>query len=159
MPTPPKLVDAKILEYGSEAHHGRLVLAIGFAVALSSLVICTVSAIMRRAHRPIELPSTILEARAQMALINDALGRFENDTGRYPTADEGIASLGRPPEGIRNWHGPYIASSLTTDPWGRRYRYVPCVKGSVRDRSFRLWSSGPDGVSDTSDDIDDPKWR
>jgi general secretion pathway protein G len=79
-------------------------------------------------------------AIAQIASIEQGLDKFRLDTGRYPTTQEGLASLVTNP-GIEKWDGPYIKSSLLVDPWNKPYQYQsPGTHGE-----FDLFSYGRDG--------------
>ena len=52
-----------------------------------------------------------------------AIDLFEQDTGRYPTMEEGLSALIENPQ-VVNWRGPYLKSVvLPPDPWGNPYRY------------------------------------
>ncbi len=78
-----------------------------------------------------------------------ALDLFEQDMGRYPTADEGLAALvGNP--GLDGWKGPYLKGDLKGDPWGTAYSYTIDTEDPGR---YHLTSAGPDKRLGTSDDI------
>jgi len=91
--------------------------------------------------------------------ISSAVERYHRDVGQYPTTAQGLMALGSRPEELpdsANWHGPYLPQTpmmkerITTDPWGNPYRYASPGKDS---RSFDIWSTGPDGVDNTADDV------
>lgn len=84
--------------------------------------------------------------------LSPAIGRFHHEVGRYPTSDEGFASLiHRPADAGNGWHGPYLESTgVPIDPWGRPYHY--CAPARRSSGPFDVWSTGPDGV-DSDDDI------
>ncbi len=95
------------------------------------------------------------QARAEAdvkASIPLALDLFETDTGKYPTQEEGLSILRTPPPDAqsRNWRGPYLKQD-PVDPWGHPYRYV--APGVHNPQDYDLFSLGPDGVENTSDDI------
>lgn len=79
-----------------------------------------------------------------------AMDLFELDTGRYPTTEEGLASLRAAPPDAENWKGPYLKQE-PVDPWGRAYQYAQ--PGQKNPQDYDLFSLGPDGVEGTSDDI------
>ena len=83
---------------------------------------------------------------ASMAAIEIALGFFQQDLGRYPTREEGLAVLlTDEPEGSS---GPNLhPDSLPVDPWGRFFQYN-LVGGEPS-----ISSSGEDGEPGTADDI------
>ncbi len=79
-------------------------------------------------------------AKSQIAMLEQALDKFRLDVGRYPSAQEGLASLVTNP-GIDNWDGPYVKNSLLNDPWGKPYHYdIPGTHGE-----FDIYSYGRDG--------------
>jgi len=80
-----------------------------------------------------------------------ALDTLAQDTGRYPTAVEGMGALVQPPPAMINWHGPYVRR-LPNDPWGRPYVYAPATEASAP----HVLSLGPDGRQGTADDIGSP---
>ena len=103
---------------------------------------------------------TSLSGRAQQAKVTRAqadirgslalaLDLFEQDTGRYPTTDEGLMALVRDP-GVQGWQGPYLKGGLKSDPWGNQYIYQ---LDSSQSGLYTLCSSGPDGQQGTEDDI------
>lgn len=78
-----------------------------------------------------------------------ALDLFDQDVGRYPTADEGLKAL-VDDAGIPGWKGPYLKGGLRADPWGQPYHYEPDPQ---RPRQYLLRSAGPDGQLNSEDDI------
>lgn len=79
-------------------------------------------------------------AKAQIELLGQALDHFRLDTGRYPTAQEGLNALVSNP-GVDRWDGPYLKKGLPNDPWGKPYIYqVPGAHGE-----YDLISQGRDG--------------
>jgi general secretion pathway protein G len=71
---------------------------------------------------------------------------------RYPTDLQALRSRPDDLAAGESWKGPYIGSDhLLLDPWGQRYRYR--APGLHNMGSYDLWSLGPDGVENSSDDI------
>jgi general secretion pathway protein G len=70
-------------------------------------------------------------ARADIELIHNALGRYHEDRGAYPTTAEGLDAL----------RGPYLPAGVPTDPWGRPYRYT----SPGRKSGYDLYTLGRDG--------------
>jgi Type II secretion system (T2SS), protein G len=89
-------------------------------------------------------PRTLTSNRIRMAQV--ALHAYAEDCGRFPTKEQGLAALCTNP-GIAGWKGPYLTMEDLTDAWGNPLQY------SVQDKAARVWSSGPDGISGTDDDI------
>jgi general secretion pathway protein G len=88
-------------------------------------------------------------AARELAMLKDSLEFFRADVGRYPTTQEGLASLTRRPvspdpvanQELSNWSGPYLDGIYEVDPWGNDYVYQAQDGG----RSFVLFSFGPEG--------------
>ena len=88
-------------------------------------------------------------ARADIADLKNGLDHFNHDVGRYPSNTEGIQALLVQPPGLIGWKGSYV-NRIGTDPWGRAYFYrQPGIDGG----HFDLFSAGPDGYPDTTDDV------
>ena len=82
-----------------------------------------------------------------------ALTRYRLDVGNFPTTEQGLAALMKPPAGKeQRWKGPYIKEAAI-DPWGQPYQYrYPGSRNISGSRSFDIWSLGADGV-ESGDDI------
>lgn len=84
-------------------------------------------------------------ARAKMAMIENALGRFYIHCGRYPDDSEGLEALVMsPPDVEEKWNGPYLRQSELLDPWDNPYIYVS--EGQYNPGSFDLISFAADGM-------------
>ena len=95
--------------------------------------------------------SQVTVARAQIDVFTKAIDNFRLDTGRYPTADEGLNALVVKPADVDNWAGPYLKKGVPLDPWGHPYVYqVPGTKGD-----YAVISYGRDGrPGGTGEDAD-----
>jgi len=83
-------------------------------------------------------------AKAKMATIENAIGRFYLDCGRYPADDEDLGVLVEEPADLAGkWAGPYLKASELLDPWGNEYIYL--AQGEINPGSFDLISLGADG--------------
>jgi len=70
-------------------------------------------------------------AKTDISMLDNALDLFEQDTGRYPSTDEGLRIL---TEGgsVQGWKGPYIKRGVPNDPWGNPYKYLsPGLHGEI----------------------------
>ena len=86
-------------------------------------------------------------ARHTISQTYDALNNFYRDCGAFPTEERGLTALCTDP-GLEGWNGPYIpCSDYLDDLWHHRFQYA------LRDDAPLVWSSGPDGISGTDDDI------
>jgi len=86
-------------------------------------------------------------AKSQVKSLSLALDAFRLDSGRYPTAEEGLKILVSKPAGDVSWFGPYIDGDLPIDPWEAPYVYVP-ARLDKNGSSFPpvVISLGADGV-------------
>ncbi len=86
--------------------------------------------------------SEVTIAKAQIEAFEKSLDTYRLDVGRYPTTDEGLASLlTAPPSAGAKWNGPYLKKGVPPDPWGHPYQYrSPGSKGE-----FEILSLGRDG--------------
>ncbi len=89
--------------------------------------------------------SKVTTAQTQVKLLRGAVESLRLDVGRYPSAEEGLAMLTRPPTDpslAPRWRGPYLDDAMPLDPWGAPYQYaVPGADG----QPFALYSFGSDG--------------
>jgi len=88
----------------------------------------------------------VVAARQDIASLMQALKLYRLDNRRYPTTEQGLASLvTKPtlapvPEGWKN--GGYV-ERLPLDPWSKPYQYLnPGLRGEIDVFSF-----GADGVA------------
>ncbi|MEQ8736724.1 MAG: type II secretion system major pseudopilin GspG [Rhodospirillaceae bacterium] len=84
------------------------------------------------------------KARADVALLEQAVEMYRLDNLTYPTVDEGLEALQVTPSGLsrpeRYRPGGYI-KRLPEDPWGNAYQYLqPGESGP-----FDVYSLGADG--------------
>ena len=85
------------------------------------------------------------KARADIALLEQALDSYRLDNLVYPRTEHGLQALLQPPAGLarpeRYRNGGYIRR-LPADPWGNPYQYrIPGRRGA-----FDVYSFGADGV-------------
>jgi general secretion pathway protein G len=95
--------------------------------------------------------------------VETALDTYRLNLGHYPTEDEGGlgALLAKPnfenEKLNERWQGPYLKrGTKLEDPWGNQVHYEPIDRSTTEDKNgpaYKLYSSGPDGQSDTEDDI------
>ncbi len=81
--------------------------------------------------------------------LSDALYRFEDQMGRFPSKREGLEILLEP---MKNGDVPLLGGDEMPlhDAWGREFNYQS--PGDHR-RDFDLWSAGSDNVEMNDDDI------
>jgi general secretion pathway protein G len=97
------------------------------AVAIVAVLAGAITPLVFRELMQAREEATLRELRAQA----DALVTFYEDTGRLPTAGEGLGALVVDP-GLAGWQGPYLAvdrgdpvEAVTTDEFGQPYVYEP----------------------------------
>lgn len=93
-------------------------------------------------------------ASLQITSLSSALDLFYLDTGRYPSASEGLDSLVERPGSLSGWNGPYLQqTAVPADPWGNPYRYVVPGGGNAPYRIVSLGADGQEGGTDADADI------
>jgi general secretion pathway protein G len=99
--------------------------------------------------------SKVQTAQVQVKMLRGAVESLRLDIGRYPTAEEGLSLLVRPPADAalaKRWRGPYLDDALPLDPWGNAYQYA---LSGAEGQPFALYSLGADGKrGGTGDDAD-----
>jgi general secretion pathway protein G len=99
--------------------------------------------------------SRIQAATIQIKQLRGAVENLRLDIGRYPTAQEGLALLNKPPADpalASRWRGPYLEESVPLDPWSKAYQYsLPGRDG----QPFALYSLGADGQAGGEGDAQD----
>src|SRR5688572_949529 len=72
-------------------------------------------------------------AKANIALLESALERFNLHMDRYPTTEEGLKALvEKPASDDGKWKGPYV-TVLRQDPWNQDFQYrQPGIRGKGR---------------------------
>ncbi len=92
----------------------------------------------------------ITAAKTDISNIGLALDLFEQECGRYPSSQEGLAALRTSP-GDPKWAGPYLKTDVPLDPWGHAYVYRS--PGQQNKDSYDLYSCGPSGQDGGADNI------
>jgi general secretion pathway protein G len=88
-------------------------------------------------------------AKIQVAALSAAVESYYLDTGRFPSADEGLRVLVEAPRNLGNWKGPYIRQRESLiDPWGQAYLY----KLPGRSAEFDVYTLAADQREGGSDD-------
>lgn len=135
----------------------------GFTL-IEILVVIVVVAILASLVSPMVLRNVsdarIAAAEAQLEIFALGLDAFHLDYGRYPTTEEGLEALRRPPEGSAGdaWRGPYLRREIPLDPWDREYIYVS--PGTENPGSYDLLTLGRDGEEGgAGEDADIVSWR
>lgn len=99
----------------------------------------------------------VTAAKEQISAFQLALGQYKLDTGAFPATEQGLAALRQQPQGVEQWHGPYLTKDLGLDPWSHPYVYkFPGDHGDEPD----ILSYGADGQSGGADlNADIVSWK
>lgn len=82
----------------------------------------------------------VQKAKADIAILSQAMEGYRLDNFNYPTASEGLQALVTPPASGARRDG-YV-KKLPDDPWGRPYQY----SNPGRNGGFDIYSLGADGA-------------
>lgn len=90
----------------------------------------------------------IKETGVKAANIQGKLLQYSSDVGNFPSTADGLQALLQNPGSSSKWSGPYIPNEDDIkDGWNGMFEYELTPKGN------KLVSAGPDGQTDTEDDI------
>lgn len=91
-------------------------------------------------------------ASVQVKNVGAALELFRLDAGRYPTPQEGLDALVKPPASVPVWNGPYLPqASALIDPWANRYLF----KSPGEHGEIDVYSLGSDNAAGGSGEAKD----
>jgi general secretion pathway protein G len=97
--------------------------------------------------------SKVKAAKIQIESLASALDIYALDTGKYPSASDGLTALMQRPAGGTNWSGPYLKGNMVpNDPWGKPYIYRSPGQHGVYD-ILSYGSDGQEGGSGAAADI------
>ncbi|WP_372799107.1 type II secretion system major pseudopilin GspG, partial [Litorivivens sp.] len=84
------------------------------------------------------------KAKADIAMLEQALDMYKLDNHTYPTTDQGLDSLVNKPTSSpepRNYRSDGYIKRLPQDPWGNQYQYLQPGEHGPYDQ----YSTGADG--------------
>ena len=90
---------------------------------------------------PSQDKARIEKAKADIAILENALEMYRLDNYTYPSTDQGLKILVEPQENNNSYTNIYI-KRLPRDPLGNEYQYVSPGNNGIYD----LYSYGADGV-------------
>jgi general secretion pathway protein G len=97
---------------------------------------------------PSQDKAMVQKARADIAIISQAMETYRLDNLTYPDAGQGLNALVTPPVGAPGARSEGYIKKLPNDPWGRPYQYsVPGKNGA-----FDVYSLGADGAPGGQDE-------
>jgi len=97
----------------------------------------------------------INKAKADIQALEAALTMFRLDNSKFPSTDQGLAALTKPPTdpSIRHWRAGGYLDRVSKDPWGNEYQYAyPGTHGKEYDL-FTLGADGQPGGDGVNADI------
>ena len=99
----------------------------------------------------------VTAAKQEISNLELALGQYKLDIGTFPTTEQGLGALRQQPQGVEQWHGPYLTKDLGLDPWSHPYVYkFPGDHGDEPD----IISYGADGQPGGTDlNADVASWK
>jgi general secretion pathway protein G len=126
----------------SASVNGFTLIEIMVVVAIMAILAALI--VPRVMSRPDE--ARIVAAQQDVRTIVQALKLYRLDNMRYPTTEQGLAALVKPPDSpplATNWKAGGYLERLPRDPWGNSYQYLnPGIRGEIDVFSF-----GADGVA------------
>jgi len=125
----------------------------GFTLLEIMLVVCIIGLLIGMGVKMMGSKideAKIVSAKGGVESFKTALLMYQSSTGSYPTTEQGLKALVTKPEGVRNWRAQMETGQLI-DAWNHEYGYVQ--PGVHNPRSYDVFSSGPDGVPNSPDDI------
>jgi general secretion pathway protein G len=86
----------------------------------------------------------VTTTKANLKMLHNAVAQFKMDTGRYPTAEEGLSVLIEPPSDVTGYQqGGYLDSTaVPKDAWGNEFIYVAYPESG---KPYVIISDGADG--------------
>jgi len=86
-------------------------------------------------------------AKTQLSMLDAALETYRMDNAHFPTGEQGLLALIKPPPEARNAPaGGYLRERrVPEDPWGNTYQYES--PGQHNTHAYDLWSFGADGTA------------
>jgi len=133
-------------------------------IAILGILMSLVTAGAQTARRR----GAVTKAKTTVSALETAIAMYHGDMGDYPSSgNENLASALQDDPGDVDWDGPYmefkqdeLKDGRLLDPWGRPYEYVSVNGGSPqhRQRSYDLFSLGPNGADDSGAGDDVVNW-
>lgn len=121
----------------------EVLLVLAILVILGTLVVTNFSGVLAS--------SKINAAKTQLNAFEQQIDIYQLNVGMYPTTQQGLAALRVAPPDLPDpskWTGPYAKKDIPLDPWQQPYQYE-----LINATQYRIYSSGPDGTPNTTDDV------
>ena len=95
-----------------------------------------------------------VRVKADFQCLSTALRMYNAQNGFYPTTAQGLKALVVQPTSEprpRQWRSAFDDGKVPRDPWDSEYSYA--CPGKHNPNGFDLFSSGPDRLPGTADDL------
>jgi Type II secretory pathway, pseudopilin PulG len=121
-------------------------------VMLVLFILMTLAGVGMVSIREFQKRANINTARMHLGELATLLDNYESQIGFLPSTEEGLNSLCQCPASVDEtvWFKIARWDTPPNDPWGMQYNYQFPGRNNTE---FDLWSSGPDGQSNTDDDL------
>jgi general secretion pathway protein G len=93
----------------------------------------------------------VQKVNADLLSLKEALAEYQLDNGSLPTTEQGLKILWERPTTDPPPHWRAVFDEKPLDPWQHEYQYLN--PGKHNPDRYDVWSMGPDGKSDTADDL------
>ncbi len=127
----------------------------GFTLLEMVIVLGIISMILGGAifaMKGIKDAAKLKQVDADFKSLESALEMYKLNAGQFPTTPQGLKALVEKPSSTPvPHHWVQVMKKIQQDPWGKPYGYR--FPGKKRANEFELYSSGPDGMENTPDDI------
>ena len=121
-------------------------------ILLVIIIIISLMAVLIPNIRSSMTTSRISTASIYVNRMGGSIARYELTNGRPPSTEQGLQALIEKPAGEpvpRRW--AQIEEKIERDPWDEPYHYE--FPGKHNTKSYDVFSSGPDRLPGTDDDI------
>lgn len=97
----------------------------------------------------------VTTTKANLKMLHNAVAQFKMDTGRYPTAEEGLSVLIEPPSDVTGYQqGGYLDSTaVPKDAWGNEFIYVVYPESGKPYVIISYGADGQEGGEDYDKDL------
>jgi general secretion pathway protein G len=97
----------------------------------------------------------VTTTKANLKMLHNAVAQFKMDTGRYPTAEEGLFVLIEPPSDVTGYQqGGYLDSTaVPKDAWGNEFIYVAYPESGKPYVIISYGADGQEGGEDYDKDL------
>ena len=139
------------IQLGNRRRSGFTLIEVMVVVAILAILAAVI------VPRVMDEPAKARRAKVQQDIraIESALDLYKLDNYRYPTTDQGLEALVRPPTSgpePKNYKDGGYLRKLPKDPWGNPYHYLhPGEHGEID--IYSLGADGSRGGSDENADI------